>query len=260
MNHGAFLNLLHCDPTDWERQLNDLDRLEDLDHLELWLEFLPSRPQLLALADFLEGRRTIMHGPFIGMSLATNWDELARVSLDRVLRAVEIASYLGSEVVTIHGGIVHRDEDQEAVIDRLVGYLERLSHYCDPVIALENMAGRGGATREAIARTAHLTDVMARLPALQVTLDTGHALQNNDDPVEFVAAHAGRIANIHLHDAHPGGKGHLRLGTAALDTTRLLNTLDATGYDRFLTLETVSAEDTSASWKVIGRHAHKIGT
>lgn len=259
MNRGAFLNLLNFDTEDWRRQLDALDKLDTLDHLELWLEFMPTRPQLLALADLLHGRKTIMHGPFIGMSLASNWNELARISLDRCLQAVELACFLGSEVVTIHGGIVHRDEPHERVIGRLVERLERLSHYRDPVIALENMAGRGGATREAIARTEHLVQVMGCLPDLQVTLDTGHALQNGDDPAHFIEVNGDRIVNIHLHDARVGGKGHLRLGTGELDTTRLLETLHGTNYDRFLTLETVGVNDTAASWDVVRHHERSRG-
>ena len=254
MKRGAFLNLLSFDPDDWRRQLDALDKLETLDHLELWLEFMPTRTQLLVLSDLLDGRRTIMHGPFIGMSLASSWDDLARISLDRCLQAVELACFLGSEVVTIHGGIVHRDEPHDPVIERLVGRLERLSRYRNPIIALENMAGRGGATREAIARTEHLVQVMSCLPDLHVTLDTGHALQNGDDPSEFIEANGHRIVNIHLHDAHTGGRGHLRLGTAELNTARLLDALRATNYNGFLTLETVGIDDTAASWNVVRKH------
>ena len=251
MYRGAFLNLLTYDPGAWERQLSDLDGLGGLDHLELWLEFIPSRRELAALADLLGGRRTIMHGPFIGMSIASSWSQLADISVDRCLRAVEVAAYLGCEVVTVHTGIVQRDEPQEAVLDRIVARFERLSGFRQPAIAIENMAARRGATRESVASTEHLADLLERLPSLQVTLDTGHALQAGDDPVAFAAVYCDRIANIHLHDGHRGGKGHLRLDTAELDLPGLLHVLEHGGYGRFLTLETVSVDDTAASWEVL---------
>src|SRR5579863_9176749 len=100
---GAFLNLTSYQPQQWARDLAGLDEL-GVAHLELWLEFDPTPREIATLESLIGARRTIMHGPFIGMSLATHWEDLAALSLGRAHRAVETAAILGCEVVTLHAG------------------------------------------------------------------------------------------------------------------------------------------------------------
>jgi sugar phosphate isomerase/epimerase len=91
---------------------------------------------------------------------------------------------------------------------------------------------------------------MDRLPDLRVTLDVGHAVQNGENWIAFLRSHAGRIANIHLHDAEPQGPGHLRLGSGAMDPFALARLLRAIGYTGYVTLATVGQNDTTASYKL----------
>ena len=239
---GAFLNVTSPEPGRWEEDVAALDVLP-IEHVEVWLEYLPSRRELVALASVLRGRRVIMHAPFIGASLASGWDALAAISLDRSHHAIELAGLLGCEVVTLHAGPYAAFEDPAAVIERLVERLGRFSSIARPVVTVENMPARGGATAETIASAEDLARLTERAPQTRLTLDVGHCLQNGEDPVAVFAAFAPLISNIHLHDGTSAGSAHKALGTGELDLHALLGSLQSHSYDRFLTIETLSSAD-----------------
>jgi sugar phosphate isomerase/epimerase len=258
-SRGAFLNLTHFDPADWLAQLEAVDRLQGLGHLELWVEFRPSRSQLNVMADLFADRLTIMHGPFIGMSLASEWEDLARLSLDRCNWAVEIAAYLECEVVTFHAGPHAIFDSHRAAFERLAKRLAHLTTLAQPRVTLENMPARGGASRETLSMLDNMRELIDLLPEICFTLDVGHCLQNVDDFTPFIEEHAERIANIHLHDGVTAGRSHMALGEGDLDVDVLLDTLDRANYSGYLTLETLGAEDTAKSWAVLREKLVALG-
>jgi sugar phosphate isomerase/epimerase len=243
---GAFLNITSCEPVRWEAELDGLDAI-GVEHVELWLEYLPSPRELNVLTSLLRGRRTIMHGPFIGMSLATDWEALAAISLDRCHRAVEVAGVLGCEVVTLHAGAYGDFEPQAQAIRRLAERLGRFSRIPRPVITVENMPARTGASVESLAGADDLAALQMLSPQLNLTLDTGHCLQNAEDPAAVYMRFHETVRNIHLHDGRAGGKAHQALGTGDLDLVALLGSLQAKSYEGFVTIETLSREDLRSS-------------
>lgn len=249
---GTFVNLHAFDPDDWRRQLDHARELEHVGHLELWLEFIPERRQLAEMADIFDGWHTIMHGPFIGLSLATGWEDLASVSLDRCLRAVEVGGYLGCEMVTFHAGAVQRGEPAETTLERLAGRVDALRRSASLVVTMENMSARGGASREAVACTDDVAALAELLPDLKWTFDVGHCWQNGEDPVAFLEGPlASRIALVHLHDAVSGGRGHLRLGEGTLDFAAVVRAVRSLSNPVKVSLETIGAADTAASWQKV---------
>jgi sugar phosphate isomerase/epimerase len=247
---GAFLNVTdgHID-----RLCDDLTSLAQLglDHVEVWLEHQPTVRELDELAGLLRGWVTIMHGPFIGMSLSSDWDELAGISLERCHRAIEAAGVLGCQVVTLHGGAYGTFSPHGLALDRLGGRVARFARIGRPVVTIENMPARGGATREAVAGMADLDGLVGRLPELQLTFDIGHSIQNGEDPVSVTHCHRGRIANIHLHDGKVGGKAHTALGTGELALDELVAGLHGDGYAGFISIETLSSEDLVSSLETL---------
>ncbi len=147
---GAFVDLHSHDPDGWRERLSLLEEPK-LDHVELWLEYEPAVRETGALVHTFAGKRTIMHAPFIGMSLATEWSALAALSLDRCHRAIEVAGAIGCEVVTVHAGMHASHEYHDAALGRLVERFQRFARIPTPIVTLENMASRGGATRETLA-------------------------------------------------------------------------------------------------------------
>src|SRR5271163_2211934 len=154
-HRGAFVNLTSYDPAGWRRQLTQVDALENLDHLELWLEFVPTRRQLANMADLFAERETIMHGPFIGTSVSSNWDALVQISVDRWAQALEVASYLRCRVLTFHAGAYGDVEPRSNALDRLAERFVSFVHGSEPIVTLENMPARNGATRETLAELDH---------------------------------------------------------------------------------------------------------
>jgi sugar phosphate isomerase/epimerase len=248
---GVFINLTAFEPNAWQDELNWAHSLPELDHLELWLEFLPTRRQLRGMREMFAGQRLIMHGPFIGTSLAAEWDELAEASVERCSWAVEAASFLECEVVTFHAGSYPAFSTEDAALERLAARFEAFASLAEPRVTLENMPARNGATVETLGTLEGLKRMADRLPSLHFTLDVGHCLQNGESLKPFVRAYSDRIANIHLHDGLDGGRSHLALGEGELDVQDFLRCLDASGYDAFLTLETLGQEDTTVSWHAL---------
>jgi sugar phosphate isomerase/epimerase len=83
------------------------------------------------------------------------------------------------------------------------------------------------------------------LPELGLHLDLGHTnLQAPPDTVErILAAHAGRLRHVHLHDNKGGSADlHLPLGAGNVDLDRGLRALRAHGYDSTITLEVFSPD------------------
>lgn len=238
---GAFVNLTTDEPERWAADLDGLEQLQ-LGHLELWLEHLPSHRELALLDSLLGNWPRIMHGPFIGMSLATDWDELGSLSLDRCHRAIEAAALLDCEVVTLHAGPYANFGPHTRALERLAARLSRFARLSFPAVTVENMPARGGATSEAVAATADLDALGELLPELSFTLDVGHCLQNEEDPAAAFTARAGRVRNIHLHDGQLGGASHQALGTGDLDLDAFVDALAQHDYRGFLTIETLSPE------------------
>jgi sugar phosphate isomerase/epimerase len=247
---GAFLNVTDGD---LERLRTDVSALAELrlDHLEVWLEYQPTRRELQELSALLDGWVTIMHGPFIGMSLSTEWDGLATISLERCHRAIEAAGVLECQVVTLHGGAYGNFAPHTNALDRLSARVARYARISRPVVTIENMPARGGATREAVATAEDLDGLARRSPELRVTLDVGHCIQNGEDPAAVAARHLSRIENIHLHDGRVGGKAHTALGTGDLALDELVSRLDHDHYAGFVSIETLSRQDLVASLEVL---------
>lgn len=113
--------------------------------------------------------------------------------------------------------------------------------------------------REPIGKLADFEAMIRLLPSLRFTLDIGHCLQNEDDFNPFIKNHASRIENIHLHDGIPRGKAHLGLGNGCLDLGRFLDVLATVGFNKYVGIETITPEDTQASWESLCKEGYCKG-
>jgi sugar phosphate isomerase/epimerase len=253
MSFGAFLNFTNFDPEDWQRQRRDIDLLSDRGHIEAWLEWLPStRDELEAVKASLSGERIIVHAPFIGLSIASPWKDLRTISIKRILECCKIAEAIGAELVTIHSGLIPVYEDLHAALDTVADSYEQIRDAAGTAsVALENMFTGYGVCVNAGARTADLIYLSNIVPDIKFTFDIGHAIQNDDGYIEFLTNNAAMISNIHLHDATVGGRAHLRLGDGSLDLDGFLNACIVSKYGRFVSIETLTCDDTQSSWKSV---------
>jgi sugar phosphate isomerase/epimerase len=247
---GAFLNITDDDASGWRKQLRQLDRLS-VGHVEIWLERDIGWRQLVDLKSILDGRRSIMHGPFVGMSFATDWDELAAISLDRCHRAIEAAGVLGSEILTLHAGTYGAHGSHADALQRVAMRLERFRAIGHPKLSIENLPRRRGASVEAVTFERDLDALAEYAPDIRYTIDVGHCLQNREDPVAVLERQHQRVGNIHLHDGNLSAGAHLGLGDGDLDLADLLSALDRLAYDGFLTVEVLDLDDLVHSLEVL---------
>ncbi len=247
-SRGAFLHIVEPSPEKWQRAFLRVMDLPQLDHVEVWLEYFPSRSERVLLRDLLRGAQIIVHGPFIHLSLATNIESIGDASLKRCAESIDVASDLGAKVVTFHAGTYAVSESHEAAMERLARRFSKFLSRGSPLVTLENMPVRDGTTKECLGRLEDLERLQTVIPEVRFTFDVGHSIQNGDDYESFLKRNISRIEDIHLHDARPGGRGHLRLGAGMLDLPGFVTILSKLGFDKYVSLETISIEDTEESW------------
>jgi len=250
---GSFLNILSFDPVDWDRQLAVADSLEGLDHLEVWLEWIPeSRVELRSVQRILDGRKVTFHGPFVGMSLVSPWDELRQISEARIARACEVASSCGARSVTVHSGSTFFTTNHSQALDWLASSLERLTKDLDSIdLLIENMMRRAGVMYEPVVAVNDMRSLIERYPDVRFTLDVGHAIQSGLDPGGMLSAIGSSLSNIHLHDGISAGQAHLELGAGELDLDQFVQDLVRSDYRGLLSLEVLTVEALIRSWEVL---------
>jgi sugar phosphate isomerase/epimerase len=249
---GTFVNVLTANVQHWRDAFKKIEHFPSLDHVELWLEHIPKDNELREFREIFRGTHLIIHGPFIHTSLVSHLPEVVALTERRFEETIELADKVDAPLVTFHAGSYPLFEPKADVLDKLAARFERFSALKRPVAALENMPLKShGTIREPIGHLTDYDDLVKLLPKVRFTLDIGHCLQNEDDFIPFIKKHSSRIENIHLHDGIPRGRGHLRLGAGILNLNPLLDVLASVSYQRHLSLETISLDDTTSSWRTL---------
>src|SRR5690348_9070756 len=123
-SRGAFLQVVSQNPEDWRHSIEFLSHLPNLQHIELWLEFLPSGADLKRLKRLLRDLTILVHAPFVHLSLVTHAEEVRKASIQRCKEAIAVASALDARVVTIHAGSHGTFEPESAGLNRLIDSLK----------------------------------------------------------------------------------------------------------------------------------------
>ena len=246
---GAFLNVCKGNPALWEEDFRRIEALPLRQHIEIWLEHMPTTKERRILKDMLSQTEVIVHSPFVHLSLVSHLDALGDVSLTRCREAIDLANFLEAKLVTIHAGTYPVFDTQEIAFERLVRRFSTLASLKAPIVSIENMPVRDGTTRECLGRLDDLRHLRVIMPEVRFTLDIGHSLQNGDDFESFLREERANIENIHLHDGKSGERSHLKIGAGILDLKRLLLVLKEIGFNKYVSLETISVDDTKESWQ-----------
>jgi sugar phosphate isomerase/epimerase len=234
--------------------LDEIHAIAELgfDYLELAMD-----PPLAHYSQVLAEKTAIVHAlDASGMGLVchlptfvhtADLTELIRAaSLAETLHSLDAAAELGAEKAVVHPGLISGLGVH--VIKMARGYaLESLeaiharAHALGIRLCLENMFPRylGFVAPEDFA------DVFRRMPALGLTLDTGHAHIGDPDGgrlMGFVAAYGDRIGHVHVSDNKGRGDDHSPLGDGTIDFERWVRALLATGYQDTVTFEIFSPD------------------
>ena len=182
-----------------------------------------------------------------------NWDDkdhYDNVIYPRILRSLEISSFLGADTVVVHPlhyAEYHGAEDEW--FERNMAFYRGLIPYCREYkirCAVENMWRRDPRRRNIVHDTcSSIPDFLRYIDTLDdecmvACLDVGHVglpLQD-DEAHDFVRALGGkRLHALHVHDNDYQGDQHLLPYRGKMDWAELGRALGEIDYDGYLTYE-----------------------
>ena len=145
-------------------------------------------------------------------NLATETDDQLEKSLGSVINAMQIAERIGAQGVVLHTGS-HKGQGMEAVLDQVAGAIRTIFDRApgDAVLALETMAGQGGAIGTYFEELGAIISEV-KSPRLKTCLDTAHTFAAGyaihtpdglDDAMAEFDRHIGvdLLAVIHANDS-----------------------------------------------------------
>ena len=240
-----------------KKQINFINSLKNVDHVEVWIEGKLSRSELKTLRLYLKKYEIIIHAPWVGLSLISPHQEIREITLKLYLETLKAADILGAKLVTIHcgGSIVY--ESKEKIMQGLIQGLKKIKscYKGKSAFAIENVpAIPRGAQISYPGFPEDLIYLKKKIPWLNFTLDIGHVFQGGKDSesiFDFLKKYKNSISDIHLHDATLGGKAHLALGKGNFDYNEFFCILNKIDYSGYVSLETIPNKDIKSSWRKI---------
>lgn len=250
-SRGVFLDILKNNSSDWQEQIDFINSLAGVEHVEIFLEYLPNTNELQFLKQKLSSYQKLIHAPFVNLSLISQWQEVRKAYLEIMERVLEISQEIGARVVTCHVGprpfFIEPTEAQKILLKEFPPLLKKGVNFAFENMPIPPSAG----VRRGYPFLNDLELLGEKGPRFLFTLDVGHTLQNNEDWEKFLRRQVGRIVNIHLHDAD-GNKDHLKLGAGRLNVDKFLKVLEEIHYSGYLTLEVLGEnKDIAASWEIL---------
>jgi L-ribulose-5-phosphate 3-epimerase len=161
--------------------------------------------------------------------LSTDAEQRAR-RLDFLLRAVDVASKLGADVVSFWSGTATEATTFTLQMDRLVeGCLRLCDHAARRQVRLA-FEPEPGMFIDTMTRYAELRERVDH-PSFGLTIDIGHLHCLGEIPIAMhLVQWRDWLWNIHIEDMRRGVHDHLMFGEGEIDFGEVLRTLRQTGY------------------------------
>ncbi len=184
---------------------------------------------LLRVADFFY----LCHGPREGNP--NDIHALETIYFPKLLHILSIMPDLEMRLLTLHLWMDRRFVLEETIAYK-IGFLKRLTERASGsgiTVCLENLSENAF----------QMAEVFAAVPALNITLDLGHAelLSKDNTSFGFLENCFDRIRHIHLHDNLGGNSPdddlHLPVGEGKIDFHKIFQRLHAIHYRGTITLE-----------------------
>jgi sugar phosphate isomerase/epimerase len=188
-------------------------------------DIAPHIARAKALTEGLTGRIGL-HGPYVGFSIDSADPDIALIVRKRMLQCLEVCEALGATQMVIHSPVTAWDHggQQTDAYDAMI-QTERVRYTLGPV--LQRAADTGV---ELVMENIEDVDPNARCrmvdalksPALNVSLDTGHAqwahVTVGGPPVDaYIAAAGKRLTHVHLQDSDGFADRHWHPGEGPLN-------------------------------------------
>ena len=184
-------------------------------------DWRPLAEQAVRDLDGHNGRRGI-HGPFWGISIASNDPMIQDVVRHRMMQGLDVCAALGAVQMVIHSPFTPWDYNHDILPDSAVA-TKAEAHAHDTLLPVVKRAEDQGVTLviENISdkhpgRRVHLADSFGS-EAVRVSVDTGHAQLAHGSlgapPVDhYITAAGDKLAHVHLQDADGYGDRHWGIG------------------------------------------------
>lgn len=171
-------------------------------------------------------------------------DDDAKLRLEFLRRAVDLAAVLGADCVSLWSGVLPDDVPAEEAGARLRERLDGLvAHAAASGIALA-FEPEPGMLVETVADALQLRADLGDPAALGITVDLGHCVVVEPEGVVGALRSAGPLLrNVQVDDMLPVAHEHLELGHGSLDLAAALRTLEELDYRGIAAIE-------------LPRHAH----
>jgi L-ribulose-5-phosphate 3-epimerase len=153
-----------------------------------------------------------------------------RRRVDFLGRAVEAASELGSDCVSLWSGVVHDRADEATVWQRLqIGLAEVVDYAASRQVPV-GFEPEPGMFVDTMARYDELCRRLGD-ERLRLTLDVGHLHCQGERPLaDYIERYAARLVNVHLEDMRAGLHEHLMFGEGEIDFGPVMRALAAARY------------------------------
>src|SRR3972149_9550294 len=98
---GVFFNIFGKDKKDWEKQVNFINSLDGVEHVEVLLEDTSlNNKQIRILKELLQNYRIIIHAPFMDLTLLSPHQEIVKTTISIFKKAIKIGKALNAETMT----------------------------------------------------------------------------------------------------------------------------------------------------------------
>ncbi len=250
---GLFLNVITTNRAEIEKRISFLGNMENLGHVEVWLEHTYwSEDDSRWLKEKLKKYEVLVHAPFINLSFVTAHEQINIASLNELKRTCDHTRILGGKVMTLHAGRRPFYISDVKARKIAVPYLQNLLDYVggEFELAIENLPASSGTSFGYPVTLDEFEKMAMEVPRLNVTVDIGHCLQNNDAYEPFFEKYPTKISDIHVHNGFKKGTAHFGFGQPGdLNLREFVLYLEKVGYANYFTFEILGDGDIEDSWR-----------
>lgn len=226
-----------------KKAINKIGKL-NFKYIELWGEpphlwfDEPNYKKLAEIKKFLNEKELIptYHGPAHDIDITSVNPGIRKESLKQNKEAINIASFLGSDIIVIHMGSYYPGDKEgtENGKDRLYKSLDYLLPYAEKnniTIALENYpVGENAIFNKPEEVLNILNDFSTEY--LKLTLDIGHANLTNISPLHYIKTLGDEIVHLHLSDNFGKEDQHLVPGEGEINYLEIIKILKEISFDK----------------------------
>ena len=248
---GVFLDILTENKKEWIENLDFINSLEGVEHIEIFLEYIPStNAEINFFKDVAKKYKIIVHAPCLDLNLLSPNGEIVNATISKLQKAYSFSTETHARVFTMHAGLMPKFWKEEKVLQELKKGMRGLRKLKTLPVCIENMPERWSIQIPYPCTPTHYKNI-ARFSFL--TMDIGHFLKSKTNPIPILKRFSDKIQDIHLHDVYQGSD-HSEIGGGILDLRAFIDVLEEIKYDKFVTIEVVGRKEIRESWKILQKN------